>query len=157
MPPRQSTVEAGFEFCSPHLQILFRFKILLVLPFAPFSIASRTEFQPSQHGVHGCGDPATITSQLHHLPCPFIQNCFQLQYNSHPSVSLGFVNAVLYPQRSFAMGHTTLDLNIKFRYSVITSPSKPIWPSESIIFTIPWANHDRSPYYSNLSLSPLSF
>lgn len=88
---------------------------------------------------------------------PSFRTAFSFNIIPCPSVSLGFINAVLYPQRSFAMDHTTLDLNIQFRYAVITSPSKPNWPSESIIFTIPWANHDRSPYYSNFSLSPLSF
>lgn len=88
---------------------------------------------------------------------PSFRTAFSFSIIPCPSVSLGFVNAVLYPQRSFAMDHTTLDLNIQIRYSVITSPSKPIWPSESIIFTILWANHDHSPYYSNFSLSPLSF
>ena len=88
---------------------------------------------------------------------PSFRTAFSFSIIPCPSVSLGFVNAVLYPQRSFAMDHTTLDLSIQIRYSVITSPSKPIWPSESIIFTILWANHDHSPYYSNFSLSPLSF
>lgn len=86
-------------------------------------------------------DPATATFQLHPMPHPLLVPCsfrFQLQDLSLPFCVPSFCQCCSLPGKVFLHGsHSTLNPNIQFKYSNVTSSSKPAWPSESVASNAP--------------------